>query len=73
MHFKFLTIPAERYDDVLEHLRTEFYIDEPISKSLKMATNEELMKGEMKFCRDTMLEGLSVMALTEDNQVSKNM
>lgn len=71
MEFQYLSIPEDRYDDVLQHLRTEFYANEPMSKSLKTAANEELLQAELKYCRDTMLEGLSVMALTKDNLVSQ--
>lgn len=70
---KYVTISSERFADVLVHLRQTFFEDEPLNRSVQIvgtsgAGHEQLEK----HCIYTMEEGLSMMALNEDNKVHIN-
>lgn len=63
---QFMKISADRYDDVIDHLQRTFFVEEPLSQSVNRNDYEKIKK----YCYDTMTEGLSMMALTEDNEVN---
>lgn len=67
---KFINIPTERFCEVITHLRSTFFEDEPLNQSVQICgTSGEGHAQLEKHCMYTMAEGLSVMALSDDNQV----
>lgn len=66
---KYVTITAERASDVIVHLRNTFFEDEPLNRSLQIADAGVGHAELEKHCAYTMAEGLSVMALSDDDKV----
>lgn len=65
----FIRIPPNRYDDVITHLRNTFFAEEPLNKTLSLC---EVGRGHAeleKHSRLTLTDGLSVMAVTDDDEV----
>lgn len=69
---KNVIITPERFHDVIVHLRRTFFADEPLNQCVQItggtadAGHAELEK----HCAYTMAEGLSLMALSDDNEVN---
>lgn len=65
----FEIISCDRYNDVIEHLRNNFFADEPLNKSISLCKpgtgHIELEKHSLS----TLADGLSVMAVSPDNEV----
>lgn len=66
----FERVTPDRYNDVILHLRRSFFFDEPLNKAVKLCTagmgNEELENYSVA----TLEDGLSVMAIGDNNEVS---
>lgn len=69
MQFRYLSIPADRYDDVIALLQRNFYVDEPLNKAIGPIRSYARKNAN---ARALMAEGHSVMALDDDNQVRNN-
>lgn len=65
----FVIIPADRFDEVLEHLRNTFFADEPLNKSVELCRPGEGHPDLEKHSVATMQDGFSLMAVTADNRV----
>lgn len=63
-------VTPDRYNDVILHLRQSFFFDEPLNKAVKLCTvgmgNEELENYSIA----TLEDGLSIMAINDDKEVS---
>ncbi|XP_030378358.1 dopamine N-acetyltransferase [Scaptodrosophila lebanonensis] len=63
-------IPADRYDDVIDHLRNTFFADEPLNKAAGLCRpgvgNRELEHHSL----ETLSDGLSLMAIDEDGRIA---
>lgn len=66
---EFLPIPKDRFNDVVVHLQETFFMDEPMCKSLNLYADEKSLHDMELFTIRTLNEGLSVMALSNDNKV----
>lgn len=66
---KYVPIPDDRFPDVIIHLRNAFFADEPLNKSLSLCVVGEAHTDLELHSWSTMEQGLSLMALTEDNEV----
>lgn len=66
----FVIIPADRFDDVIVHLRHTFFADEPLNKSVKLCRPGEGHVELEKHSMATLQDGYSVMAVTKDNRVT---
>lgn len=66
---EFVQVPAHRFDDVIEHLRNTFLADEPLNKSLQLCERGVGHPLTEKYCLKTLSDGLSVMAVTPDQEV----
>lgn len=66
---KYVKITPNRYDDVIKYLRYTFFIDEPLNKAIKLSKPGEEHYESEKFCRITLENGLSVMALADNDEV----
>ena len=72
MPFEYKLISQDRYDDVIKHLRQFFFADEPLNKAAGLC-QKGLGCGDLeKQCFATMEDNLSLMAVDENNQVSRN-
>lgn len=66
---KYITITPDRFDDVIKYLRYTFFADEPLNKALQLCKPGEGHAESEKFSRETLKEGLSVMAVSDDDEV----
>lgn len=72
----FLTKPIEYkrlapkfHDDVMLHLKDTFFVDEPLNKAMQICERGEGHSDLEQLVLDTMNEGISVLALSEDGHV----
>lgn len=66
---KYIIITPNRFDDVIKYLRYTFFADEPLNKALQLCKPGEGHAESEKYSRETLAEGLSVMAVTDDDEV----
>lgn len=73
--FEFISpIPEERYQDVIVHLRNNFFADEPLNKSLGLCKSGEPHAELEIHSLNTLGDLLSVMAVCRDtDQVSSSL
>lgn len=64
-------IEPNRYEDVIEHLKHNFFADEPLNASIKLCQSGEGHAELEKHSLKTLQDGLSVMAVTAEQEVSK--
>lgn len=66
----FQRVTPDRYNDVILHLRRSFFYDEPLNKAVELCTagmgNEELENYSIA----TLEDGLSMMAISDNGEVS---
>lgn len=67
---KYLKITPNRFDDVIQYLRYTFFADEPLNKSVKLCKAGEEHHESEKYSKKTLEDGLSVMAVNNDDEVS---
>lgn len=65
-------ITSEHYNDVIQHLRNTFFCDEPLNKSQKLCEHGVGHALTEKYCLKTLSDGLSLMAITADQQVCRH-
>lgn len=66
-------IPKEKYNDIIQHLRNNFFADEPLNKAVKLCDQGETHYDLEVHSLETLSDNLSVMAVdTKTNQVSIN-
>lgn len=66
---KYVKITPDRIDDVIKYLRYTFFADEPLNKAVKLCEPGEGHHESEKYSRKTLESGLSVMAVTDDDEV----
>lgn len=66
---EYVKISPDRFGDVIEHLRYTFFVDEPLNKASKLCAGGVVHSLTEAYCVKTLSDGLSVMALTADQQV----
>lgn len=66
---EYIKIPPNRFNDVIEHLRYTFFADEPLNKSVQLCKPGEGHAESEKYSLKTLEDGLSVMAVTQDQEV----
>lgn len=71
MYFK--EIPLDRYNDVILHLRETFFSDEPLNKAMQLCQPGEGHIQLERHSLSTLEDGLSVMAVTDDDEVKINL
>lgn len=59
-------IPQSRFDEVVDHLRSTFFSDEPLNKAADLCIPNDYLEHHTYH---TLEENMSVMAVTGDNQV----
>ncbi|XP_044728139.1 arylalkylamine N-acetyltransferase 1-like [Chrysoperla carnea] len=62
-----LDIPPERYNDVIIHLRNNFFPDEPLNASMRLCNYGEAHELLENHSMNTLKDGLSVMAVDKSN------
>lgn len=65
-------VPSHRFNDIIIHLRKTFFCDEPLNKSVQLCKPGE---GHLELEQTSLAalqDGLSIMAVTADDQVKKN-
>lgn len=67
---EFVRIPTERFNDVILHLRETFFSDEPVNKSVCLCKPGEPHIELEKHSLSTLEDGLSIMAVTNDNKIA---
>lgn len=65
----YVKITDDRYDDVIKYLRYTFFVDEPLNKAMELCKPGEKHAESEKYALKTMEEGLSIVAVSEDNEV----
>lgn len=66
-------IPEEKYNEVIEHLRSNFFADEPLNKAVKLCDHGEKHHDLEMHSLKTLEDNLSVMAIDSNtNRVSWN-
>lgn len=68
---QYVKITPDRYDDVIKYLRSTFFADEPLNKAVKLCEPGEGHYDTEKFSLQILQDDLSVMALTDDDEVLK--
>ncbi|KAJ1524776.1 hypothetical protein ONE63_009652 [Megalurothrips usitatus] len=58
-------IPEARFEDVIGHLRCSFFADEPLNRSVQLCERGQPHRELEEHARQTLRDGLSVMALDE--------
>lgn len=64
---KYITITPDRFDDAIKYLRYTFFADEPLNKAVQLCKPGEGHAESEKFSRETLKKGLSVMAISDDD------
>jgi hypothetical protein len=68
---EFGIIPEDRYDDVIHHLRNNFFADEPLNHAVSLCRPGEPHAELEEHSLTTLRDGLSQMAVhTDTDQVS---
>lgn len=62
--------PPERAEEVIAHQRRSFYCFEPMNMALGLCQHEESLNGLVDYCRKTVEEGFSMIAVNPDDKVS---
>lgn len=65
----YVKVTEDRYDDVIKYLRYTFFVDEPLNKAMELCKPGERHAESEKYARKTMEEGLSIAAISEENEV----
>lgn len=66
---EYKVVPSDRFNDIIVHLRKTFFCDEPLNKSVKLCKSGE---GHLELEQQSLAslqDGLSIMAVTADDQV----
>lgn len=66
---EFVKIDPAHYDAVIEHLRNFFFADEPLNKSVNLCSPGQGHIELEKHSLITLNDGLSVMAITPNQEV----
>ena len=66
---EYVKIPPNRFNDVILHLRNTFFADEPLNHSVSLCKTGEPHVELEKHSMSTLEDGLSIMAVTEENEV----
>lgn len=66
---EYVKIPPHRFNDVIVHLQNAFFLDEPLNKSVELCTPGCGHGLTEKYSLKTLNEGLSLMAVTPDQEV----
>lgn len=67
---KYIRITANRFDDVIKYLRYTFFVDEPLNKAVELCKPGEGHAESEKYANKTMEEGFSVVAVSDDDEVT---
>lgn len=63
-------IPESRFDEVIEHLRYNFFADEPLNNAVGLCRKGEPHEDLERHCLFTLKQGHCRMLVTEDGTVS---
>uniref|UniRef100_A0A1A9WWX8 aralkylamine N-acetyltransferase n=1 Tax=Glossina brevipalpis TaxID=37001 RepID=A0A1A9WWX8_9MUSC len=67
---EYQVIAVERFDEVIEHLRRNFFADEPLNKAVHLCKRGEGHKYLEEHSLKTLKANLSVMAVSDDNEIA---
>ncbi|XP_039959838.1 arylalkylamine N-acetyltransferase 1 [Bactrocera neohumeralis] len=68
MEYKLIT--EDRFDDVVAHLSTNFFADEPLNKAAGLCRRGEGHRELEQLCYETLKDNLSLMAVNENNDIA---
>lgn len=69
LKMEYVKIPPHRFNDVIVHLQNTFFLDEPLNKSVELCTPGCEHGLSEKYSLKTLKDGLSLMAVTPDQEV----
>ncbi|XP_012278747.1 uncharacterized protein LOC105698783 [Orussus abietinus] len=69
-HLTVLTIPEDRFCEVIDHLRHSFFADEPLNHAVGLCQRGEPHPDLERHCLATMKQGYSRMILSEDGTIA---
>lgn len=64
---RYIDITSNMTDDVIQHLRENFFADEPLNKAVNLCERGESHEALEEMCIATMHDGHSVAAVEGDN------
>ncbi|XP_055854493.1 arylalkylamine N-acetyltransferase 1-like [Episyrphus balteatus] len=67
---EYTSIPEDRFDDVIKHLRNNFYVDEPLSNAVGLCKKGEGHKEYEEFNYQNMQNGFNLMAVAPDGEIA---
>uniref|UniRef100_A0A1B0A181 aralkylamine N-acetyltransferase n=1 Tax=Glossina pallidipes TaxID=7398 RepID=A0A1B0A181_GLOPL len=67
---EYQVIPVKRFDEVIEHLRQNFFADEPLNKAVNLCKRGEGHKYLEEHSLKTLEANLSVMAVSDANEIA---
>lgn len=70
---EYVKIPPHRFNDVIVHLQQTFFLDEPLNKAVQLCRPGSGHGLSEKYSLKTLNEGLSVMAVTPDQEVGASL
>ncbi|XP_063994006.1 uncharacterized protein LOC135171407 isoform X3 [Diachasmimorpha longicaudata] len=65
-HFSAISVPKDRFDEAIEHLRFNFFPDEPLNRGVRLCQKGESHCELENHCLSTLKQGYSRMLITDD-------
>ncbi|XP_011504927.1 PREDICTED: uncharacterized protein LOC105367815 [Ceratosolen solmsi marchali] len=62
-------VPSKRYHDVLEHLKYNFFADEPLNRAIGLCRKGESHQELERHCLFTLAQGISCMIVDEGDKI----
>uniref|UniRef100_A0A1B0AXY8 aralkylamine N-acetyltransferase n=1 Tax=Glossina palpalis gambiensis TaxID=67801 RepID=A0A1B0AXY8_9MUSC len=70
LKLQYRVIPEDCYNAVMKHLRQNYFVDEPISKSVRLYKYGTTHKEVEKLCLQVLKKNLSIMATNERDELA---
>ncbi|XP_063994005.1 uncharacterized protein LOC135171407 isoform X2 [Diachasmimorpha longicaudata] len=69
-HFSAISVPKDRFDEAIEHLRFNFFPDEPLNRGVRLCQKGESHCELENHCLSTLKQGYSRMLITDDGTIA---
>ncbi|XP_011299206.1 uncharacterized protein [Fopius arisanus] len=69
-HFSAVPVPHDRFNEVIEHLRFNFFADEPLNYGVRLCQKGEPHRELENHCLSTLKQGHSRMLVTDDGTIA---
>ena len=68
--FRCLPVPKNRHDELLEHLKFNFFADEPLNKAVGLCKKGENHAELERYCLYTLAQKMSCMIVDQNDKVN---